>query len=116
MHFVGDNIEARVASKGVFNDLSETTITNAVWNALITSYLTDGSMGEALNLARIHSIYDNIYIDTPIYSSNNVLTSCRVRIYDTAAHVGTDIGVLFTYTMTATELAGRVLTYKTVKV
>ena len=62
-----------------------------------------------------HSLYENLYMDEPVYSTNNVLTSCRIRIYSDSAIVGTDSNVLFTYLMTATETNGKVLTYKTVK-
>jgi hypothetical protein len=115
MTFNGDNIQARVADKGVFNSLSETTIRDAIWNAVIADYQTSGSTGEALEEGRLHSLYDNLYIDQPVYSSNNVLTSCRVRIYSDPVSVGTTSDVLATYVMTATESAGKVLTYKTVK-
>lgn len=78
----------------------------------------DGSTTYSIVLsvpASLHGIYDNMYMDQPVYSSNNVLTSARIRIYSNSGNVGTDNDVIATYTMTATETAGRVLTYKTVK-
>ena len=71
------------------------------------------TLGELLDVS--HSSFANTYIDQPIYSANNVLTSCRVRIYGDAVNVGTDVGVIATYNMLATELAGTVLTYMTAK-
>lgn len=71
------------------------------------------SLAELLDITS--SSFMNSYIDQPVYSSNNVLTSCRVRIYGNSADVGTNNSVISTYVMTATELSGKVLTYKTVK-
>jgi hypothetical protein len=86
-------------------------VSSLVVNAAPVS--VDVSLAELLDIT--HSSFANLYIDQPIYSANNVLTSCRVRVYGKAIDVGTSTGVVATYTMTATELAGIVLTYKTVK-
>lgn len=93
----------------------EATISELVWDAVVADHQHAGSTGEALNEARMHSLYDNLYVDQPVYSTNNILLSARVRIYSNATSVGTDDDVIATYTMTATELAGKVATYKTVK-
>lgn len=85
--------------------------------AVVTTepYAINIPLGELIDVVNKSMIYDNIYMDQPIYSSNNILTSCRVRVYSNPASVGTTNYVIATYTMTATETAGRVLTYKTVK-
>lgn len=45
-------------------------------------------------------VHENIYIDQTSFDSNNNLVSARLRIYDSAANVGTSTGVIGTYTIT----------------
>lgn len=71
-------------------------------------------IAESIDVINKCLIYDNVYMDQTVYSANNILTSCRIRVYSNPASVGTVNDVISTYTMTATETAGRVLTYQTV--
>lgn len=44
----------------------------------------------------------NVYMDNCVYNATyGGLQSARIRIYDTAAHVGTSTGVIATYNITA---------------
>lgn len=54
---------------------------------------------------------ENFYLDNVVYSSG-VMVSGRIRIYDSAVNVGTGAGVVATYTITSTEAAGVLQTYK----
>jgi hypothetical protein len=59
--------------------------------------------------------FENYIMDAPVYVSDQ-LTSCRLRVYDSAVNVGTGTGVVATYTVTVTYIGALVDTYKVVKV
>ena len=46
-------------------------------------------------------VHHNVYIDDPTYDEYGNMISARVRIYDSAANVGTATGVIETYLITA---------------
>jgi len=59
---------------------------------------------------------ENYYLDNSVFDSENNMTECRIRIYDNSSHVGTDIGVLATYNMTAEYNGIQLTSYKMQKV
>jgi len=62
-------------------------------------------------------MHENIYIDNPVYDSNNNLTSARVRIYSSASSVGTSSDVIGTYTILAPSTSpGHFTTWSQIKV
>ncbi len=78
----------------------------------------DAVISENALLQRIVGLmHENVYIDNPIYDGDNNLTSARVRIYSSAAAVGTASNVIGTYTITSPgDGAGRFTTWKQVKI
>lgn len=59
---------------------------------------------------------ENFYIDNAVHDAYDNLISGRIRIYDDAADVGTDDGVISTYFITATYEEKICKTYKVVKI
>ena len=58
---------------------------------------------------------ENYYLDNMTYSDGK-LSSARIRLYDSAANVGTPNGVVGTYTITATYAGTELASYKVVKI
>jgi hypothetical protein len=56
----------------------------------------DSNLKRALGL-----MHENIFIDQPIYDTDNNLVSARIRIYNNSSNVGTINGVIGTYVITA---------------
>lgn len=62
-------------------------------------------------------VHENIYIDSTTFDADCNLIAARIRIYDTAANVGTTTGVIGTYEITVTSSgAGKFTNWKQVKV
>jgi hypothetical protein len=57
-------------------------------------------------------VQENQSMDQTVYDANSQLTSARIRLYDSAANVGTDVGVIATYTVTSTYSGTELETYK----
>jgi len=55
---------------------------------------------------------ENQFMDQTVYDSNSQLISARIRLYDSAANVGTDNGVIATYTVTSTYSGTNLTNYK----
>jgi hypothetical protein len=61
-------------------------------------------------------MHENIYIDLPVYDSDNNLVSARVRIYSQASSVGTTSDIIGTYLITANSAgAGKFTTWSQTK-
>ncbi len=61
-------------------------------------------------------MHENIYIDNPVYDTDNNLVSARVRIYSDPASVGTGADVIGTYEITSVPSgAGMFTTWKQIK-
>ena len=88
---------------------------NGVWYAVVThpNYFpwgkTDDIYVDTSDLSGIYEIvrrtlglvHHNFYIDQATYDEYGNMISARVRIYDSAANVGTASGVIETYMLTA---------------
>lgn len=88
---------------------------NGIWYANVTHPIyfpwgkTDDIYVDEADLSSIYEIvrrtlglvHHNMYIDNPTYDEYGNMTSARVRIYDLAANVGTNTGVIETYLITA---------------
>jgi len=60
-------------------------------------------------------VQENFYIDQTTFNEFGCMITGRIRIYDDAGDVGTDIGVIETYCITATyDAEGRLETYEVV--
>ena len=80
--------------------LTRSLIADSVWDEDLTSYSTSGSAGLAIQ-QMLGLVHHNIYIDNPTYDSDNNLVGSRLRVYNNSNNVGTDIGVISTYTITS---------------
>jgi len=79
------------------------------YKADVSALALEATLERALGLTQ-----ENFYIDTCTYDSGK-LTAARVRIYDSAANVGTDTGVTATYNVTVTWSGNDMASYKVVK-
>jgi len=68
----------------------------------------------ALVVRALGLAHENVYLDNYTYTEGK-LTSARIRIYDSAANVGTDNGVAAVYNITATYSGNSLATYQVVK-
>ena len=58
-------------------------------------------------------VHSNIFIDNPIYDTDNNLTSARIRIYSNSDSIGTNNDVINSYQITAVgDGAGKFITWK----
>ena len=82
-------------------------IEKIVWDANVSQHQNGSSFGQLVkatddNLKRaLGLMHENIYIDNPVYDADNNLVSARIRIYASNTDVGTNNGVLGTYTITS---------------
>jgi hypothetical protein len=118
---IRSNNSAGLIHPTAFDDIA---IASAVWDADITSHSGSGSFGELVQsygpiLQRILGLdQENFYIDQTQFTSyegTDLMTQCRMRIYDSDTNVGTDSGVLATYQMVSTYLNGKMQTYSVTK-
>lgn len=105
-------------------DFDPLIIADTVWDEPAADHVAAGSVGAELQdqgtlLLRILGLdQENFYIDQTqfqSYEDQELMTQCRMRIYDTASNVGTGSGVLATYQMVSTYLNGKMQTYKVTK-
>jgi hypothetical protein len=105
-------------------DFDIPSIASAVWEEDVTLHSGSGTFGERIQsygpiLQRIVGLdQENFYIDQTQFTSYegaDLMTQCRMRIYDSDANVGTDSGVLATYQMVSTYLNGKMQSYKVTK-
>jgi len=103
--------------------ISTVNITDSVWDEQSSGHVASGSFGDILNtssadLKRILGLmHENIYIDNPVYDSDNNLTSARVRIYSVPGSVGTTNDIIGTYTISAPSTApGKFTSWSQIKV
>ena len=61
-------------------------------------------------------IHENHYTDQYVYDENNLVTSCRFRIYSDSVSVGSNDNVIATYIMEATYNGLLLNTYKVTKI
>jgi len=83
------------------------TTAHLVWSEATENSTVPGTFGQTLGL-----VQENQSMDQMIYDANSQLISARIRLYDSAANVGTDTGVIATYTMTSTYSGTELATYK----
>lgn len=88
---------------------------NGVWYVVVTHPVyfpwgkTDDIYIDTTDISGIYEIvrktlglvHHNFYIDQSVYDEHGNMISARVRIYDSAANVGTDTGVIETYMLTS---------------
>lgn len=72
------------------------TLTGIGASGIATAHEYDDRIARILGLSQ-----ENVFIDNPVYDSDDNLVSARLRIYSVASSVGTDNDVLATYTITA---------------
>jgi hypothetical protein len=90
------------------NDNSLHDVGKIVWDAQTSNHIVPGSFGVLLqdisnNLKKaLGLMHENIFIDLPVYDTDNNLVSARVRIYSDAASVGTGNNVIGTYLISST--------------
>ncbi len=85
-------------------------------NFMNTVEVVSGTVDDLITLVTraLGLVQENYYLDNTTYDSGR-LSTARVRIYDSAVNVGTDIGVVATYNITATYAGSGLATYKVVK-
>jgi hypothetical protein len=77
-------------------------------------YITDINTDVEKILGLVHS---NIYMDNPSYDSDDNLSSLRIRIYSSAASVGTTNDVISTYNVTSVgDGSGKFTSWKQVEI
>jgi len=82
-------------------------------NVVIADYTTQENVWrDSRALRTIGLAQENQFMDQAVYDSNSQLTSARIRLYDSAVNVGTDTGVIATYTVTSTYSGTELATYK----
>jgi len=90
------------------SDNSRQEIPKLVWSSKVDDYQEVDTFGKKFkeissDLKRtLGLLHENIFIDMPSYDEFNNLVGGRVRIYSDAVNVGTDIGVIGTYSITST--------------
>ena len=74
------------------------------------------SIAELL-LRSIGLMQENYYLDSNMFDTQGNLISSRIRLYDSAVNVGSDTGVEYTYSVSATYIPGTNIlsTYKVIK-
>ena len=61
-------------------------------------------------------VHENIFIDQTVFDVDCNLTSARIRIYDTPANVGTNLGIVGSYTITVSSSGpGQFTTWKQIR-
>jgi len=60
-------------------------------------------------------VQENFCIDQTVYDDNNCMISGRIRIYDSAISVGTDIGVIAIYRIEADWTDGIMTSYRVIR-
>jgi len=88
---------------------------NGVWYANVTNatyfpwgknddiYVDEADLTSVYEIVRrtLGLVHHNMYIDQAIYDDFGNMTSARVRLYDEAANVGTNTGVIESYMITS---------------
>ena len=94
-------------------------VTEAIWNAPISSYVSGGSFGKMLqdqgtNIMKVLGlVHQNIQIDRTVYDAQGNLISSRIRIWENAEDVGTEESPLASYEIECTTTAaGRFSSWK----
>lgn len=78
------------------------TIAAEVWAALLADIFgTVGSAGEAMSLM-LGLVQNNFQLDNTSFDNNGLMIGGRIRIWDSAANVGSTTGVLATWIIVAT--------------
>ena len=88
---------------------------NGVWYVNVTNsnyfpwgknddvYVQESDLTSVYEMVRktLGLVHHNMYIDEPVYDDTGNMISARVRIYDDAANVGTNTGVIESYRIEA---------------
>jgi hypothetical protein len=77
-------------------------VQESILNALLSDFLQPETIGESLSLIR-GLVQHNFQLENAVYSPGGVMTDAIIKIWDTAANVGTPTGLLATYQVSATE-------------
>lgn len=80
------------------------TVSSAVWDALLADHQTTGSVGEALTVIRGLLQY-NYILDQTDYNTKGLLVSGRIRIFPTKADTDAGTNPIATLTITGTAEA-----------
>ena len=111
--------------------LTFTPNVNGVWYVNVTHptyfpwgknddiYVNETDLTEVYDIVRktLGLVHHNMYIDQATYDEYGNMIGARVRIYDDAANVGTDVGVIETYRIEAdSEACGQFSYWLQVKV
>lgn len=106
------------------SDFDIPSIADAIWDEALSGHSGSGTFGaemqdqSALMLRILGLDQENFYIDQTqyiTYEGANLMTQCRMRLYDSSWNVGSDVGVIATYLMVSTYLNGDMQTYKVTK-
>ena len=120
--YTPDGVEVAGTKSDLFNELGDgnyeyvfTPDANGVWYANVTHpnyfpwgknddiYVDDTDLSGIYEIVirTLGLVHHNFYIDQATYDEFGNLISSRVRIYNSAANVGTNAGVIETYMLTA---------------
>jgi hypothetical protein len=98
-------------------------ISDAIWNAPLSSYSNSDTFGRLLkdqgtNVMKILGlVHQNILIDETVYDNKNNLIGSRIRIWEKAEDVGTQVPPLATYSVDVeTAGPGKFTSWKQVEV
>lgn len=101
---------------GALNDLATLEGRLTLLRAGYLDNLSAGAVAlEATLLRTLGLVQENFYIDTTAFDASGNLLTARVRIYNLAANVGTGVGVVATYNVTATYVGSELATYEVKK-
>lgn len=76
------------------------TLPNQILESLLADHLTADTVGEAFSIMR-GLLQQNFVLDQPVFNSDGLLTSSRVRIFPTAADATAGTNAIATYAQTA---------------
>lgn len=105
--------------------LTESSITNTVWEEFTIDHTTSGTYGKLVNDIETYMVrslglaQENYYLDQTNYTTYQgikLLTSGRLRIYSVSGSVGTDSDVIATYNIVSSWTGDELNTYKVTKV
>jgi hypothetical protein len=112
--------------------LTESSITNSVWEGFTVGHTTSGTYGKLVNdinsktndietymVRSLGLAQENYYLDQTNYTTYQgikLLTSGRLRTYSVSGSVGTDSDVIATYNIVSSWTGDELNTYKVTKV
>lgn len=123
---IGDALDVILFVEEIHDVATEGGIAAAVWDEVLssTSHFTSGTAGELLQIVK-GLVQQNFFIDNTAYNSSGLLTTARIRIFQTKAATdlatdgGSSQGEIATFDITTVAEsgnAGQIATYKATRV